>query len=85
MLLIGSLIFGCTKSGGSEQDKEQENESPEQVEATNQFNLGATANDFSLQDLDGNTVNLSGLSGSYVVIHFATTWCPFCNAEAPYL
>ncbi|MFO7826188.1 MAG: TlpA disulfide reductase family protein [Cyclobacterium sp.] len=23
--------------------------------------------------------------GKYVVIHIATTWCPFCNAEAPHL
>ncbi len=41
--------------------------------------------DFRLPDLDGNLVSSSSLKGKFTVIHFATTWCPFCNAEAPYL
>lgn len=40
---------------------------------------------FSLSDLEGNQVNSESFNGSYLVIHIATTWCPFCNAEAPYL
>jgi peroxiredoxin len=40
---------------------------------------------FSLPDLDGNLVNSEAFRGSFVVLHIATTWCPFCNAEAPYL
>ncbi|MEM9674637.1 MAG: TlpA disulfide reductase family protein [Cyclobacteriaceae bacterium] len=40
---------------------------------------------FTLSDLDGNVVNSEAYRGSYLVIHIATTWCPFCNAEAPYL
>jgi peroxiredoxin len=35
--------------------------------------------------LDGNTVSLNSFKGKYVVLHIATTWCPYCNAEAPYL
>lgn len=40
---------------------------------------------FKLPDLDGNLVNSQDYRGKYLVIHIATTWCPFCNAEAPYL
>lgn len=44
-----------------------------------------TAPEFSLNTLDDKIINLNDLKGKFVVIHFATTWCPFCNAEAPYL
>jgi len=47
--------------------------------------LGQTAPSFTLKAVDGKTYSLEQLRGKYVVIHFAATWCPFCNAEAPYL
>lgn len=40
---------------------------------------------FTLKAIDGKTYSLEQLRGKYVVLHFAATWCPFCNAEAPYL
>ncbi len=49
------------------------------------LNIGNVAADFTLQDLDGNVITSKSLKGKFVVIHFATTWCPFCNAEAPNL
>jgi peroxiredoxin len=47
--------------------------------------IGQPAPSFKLPGLDGKTYSLDQFRGKYVVIHFATTWCPFCNAEAPYL
>jgi peroxiredoxin len=47
--------------------------------------LGQMAPSFTLKAIDGKTYSLEQLRGKYVVIHFAATWCPFCNAEAPYL
>ena len=47
--------------------------------------IGSSAPNFSLKDLNGNTVKADSYKGSYLVLHIATTWCPFCNAEAPYL
>jgi peroxiredoxin len=47
--------------------------------------LGQPAPLFELKAIDGKTYSLDQLKGRYVVIHFAATWCPFCNAEAPYL
>ena len=40
---------------------------------------------FRLKSLEGETISMDSYEGNYVVIHFATTWCPFCNAEAPHL
>lgn len=47
--------------------------------------IGKYAPDFSLVDLNGNTITLSELKGNFIVLHFATSWCPYCNAEAPSL
>lgn len=55
------------------------------VESLNTSGTKGQAPSFSLSDLEGNLVNSDSYKGSYLVIHIATTWCPFCNAEAPYL
>lgn len=47
--------------------------------------LGVQVPDFTLADYEGNQVQLADYKGKYLLIHFATTWCPFCNAEAPNL
>ncbi|WP_242158394.1 peroxiredoxin family protein [Aestuariivivens sediminis] len=43
------------------------------------------APDFELLSTEGTPIRLSDYSGQVVVLHIATTWCPYCNAEAPYL
>jgi len=46
---------------------------------------GDLAPDFKLQDLDGETVSLSGLRGRPVLLNFWATWCYWCFVEMPYL
>ena len=43
--------------------------------------IGSTAPSFTLIAMDGKTYSLEQMRGKYVVLHFAATWCPFCNAE----
>jgi cytochrome c biogenesis protein CcmG, thiol:disulfide interchange protein DsbE len=41
------------------------------------------APNFSLQDIDGNTVSLDDFRGKVLVINSWATWCPFCIDEIP--
>ncbi len=45
--------------------------------------VGDPAPDFQLQDLDGNTISLSSLRGSPVMLNFWATWCGYCVEEMP--
>lgn len=47
--------------------------------------LSESAPSFTLTGVDGKSYSLDKVRGKYVVVHFAATWCPFCNAEAPNL
>lgn len=46
---------------------------------------GEAAPDFDLPDLDGKATKLSSLRGSWVLLHFTATWCPYCDAEFAHL
>jgi peroxiredoxin len=46
---------------------------------------GDPAPDFDLVALGGNRAHLAEMRGSWVVLHFTATWCPFCDAEIEHL
>ena len=41
--------------------------------------------EFLKEDLDGETISLSGLRGKVVMLDFWSSWCPPCRREAPAL
>ncbi|MDW7774117.1 MAG: TlpA disulfide reductase family protein [Desulfobulbaceae bacterium] len=45
--------------------------------------IGDRAPDFTLKDLDGNTISLSNYTGSPVILRFFLTDCKFCRADTP--
>lgn len=77
VILIALICFSSCRQ--STENKEQK------VEETPNIAKLTEAPDFTLKSLDGEDVSLNSYKGKYVVIHIATTWCPYCNAEAPYL
>ena len=46
---------------------------------------GREAPDFSLEGLDGGTVQLSDSRGKVVMVDFWASWCPSCRQEAAHL
>jgi peroxiredoxin len=53
--------------------------------AITSYALGHRVEDFELPNLNGDAVRLSDVAGTWTLLYFTTTWCPYCTAEAPYL
>ncbi|MBA4601929.1 TlpA family protein disulfide reductase [Thermoactinomyces mirandus] len=65
-----------TTSSRTEQASVQRDESPQEK---------MKAPDFTLQTLDGKTVQLSKNGGKPSLINFWASWCPPCKVEMPYI
>ncbi len=76
VVLAGILVIqGCTPSSQSITNNGQE--------ATAGANVGESAPDFTLVDLEGKQVSLSDFRGETVFLNFWATRCPPCRAEMP--
>ena len=51
--------------------------------ATELLKPGTSAPDFTLTDINGNSVSLRDFQGRKVVLVFWASWCPDCRAEVP--
>jgi cytochrome c biogenesis protein CcmG/thiol:disulfide interchange protein DsbE len=69
LALLALVLQACSPESGSASSDRAE--------------IGKPAPDFTLQDLDGNTVRLSDFRGKVVFLNFWATWCPPCRAEMP--
>lgn len=49
----------------------------------NAVEVGGTAPDFSLADIEGNVVNFSQFTGKVIILNFFASWCPPCRQEVP--
>lgn len=45
----------------------------------------SAASDFTLRDINGNSVSLASLKGKVIIVSFWATWCGPCKEEMPHL
>lgn len=75
IMIIGMLMFMISSC----QNKDEE------ASPVNGPQVGETAADFTLLDVDNKEKSLMDYRGQLVVLHFWASWCSYCKAENPNL
>jgi len=75
------VLFSILASGCEIGEKREEKAGIEE-EVTTEAEWG-NAPDFTLTDLEGNSLTLSQFKGKVIILNFWATWCPPCRREIP--
>ncbi|NIM02993.1 redoxin domain-containing protein [bacterium] len=75
-LFLVIWAWGC----GVEREREEMGEPEEVVSIEKKW---GDAPDFTLPDLEGNSLTLSDFKGKVIILNFWATWCPPCREEIP--
>ena len=78
--IISIFIFtGCDNSTAQQKNDKKKKTNIQNIDRSNSI----LAPEFSLADLDGNTITLQQLKGKVVLLNFWGTWCGPCRKEIP--
>ena len=80
LLAMCFMLWGC-EAGNAVQDTQ--NSDTQISEPQPSENAPKQAVDFSLPNINGETITLSSLKGQKVLLDFWATWCPPCRSELP--
>lgn len=88
-LIIGAMVVVMVKSKldkpGSIVLSADQQAAMEAMDALPGLKKGETPPDFELTTLAGETVRLSEMKGTKVILNFWGSWCPPCKAEMPHM
>lgn len=82
-ILIISVFFVVSCNSNNNNEVQSDDKNAISVSSNEENNL--VVDDFTLEDIDGNSHSLSDYKGKVVVLNFFTTWCKYCKNEIPYL
>lgn len=71
-------------SDTTEQTEPHETDAPETEPSETDAPAELQIPDFTVLDIDGNTVQLSDFAGKPIIVNFWATWCGPCKNEMPY-
>lgn len=87
LLVTASLLLtSCSSkplSKNEPPDSEKAGTSSQADKAAYSKSSHVKAANFTLEDLDGNTISLNDLKGKNIFLNFWATWCPPCRGEMP--